>query len=108
MEDRLNPVIEAYLSASNQGDDVAFLECFVSDAVVVDEGRTYHGSGEILGWFKHTRSEYDFTATQTGFREEADDWIVTCSVSGTFPGSPADISYRFKLDNSKIAKLTIE
>jgi ketosteroid isomerase-like protein len=83
------------------------IACFTPDAVVVDEGRTYRGSDEIRQWIAKTEEAYAFTLEVTHMAEQGSEAIVTCRVTGTFPGSPVDLRFFFTLEGDKIAALTI-
>lgn len=103
----LNPVIAAYIEESNAHDIGALTARFQTDAVVVDEGLTHRGIEEIRRWIEKTHAEYHVTLEALDFAEEGDKTIVTCLVSGTFPGSPIRLDFHFTLNGDKIAALTI-
>ena len=48
-----------------------------------------------------------FDNCMTGATEAGEQAIATAQVSGSFPGSPAQIRYRFTLKDGKIAALAI-
>lgn len=108
MIDNLNPVIAKYIDADNSRNEEEFMACFAQDAVVIDEQRTHAGPEEIRLWYRQTRDEYDFTSEPIRFTEADDEMLLTCTVSGNFPGSPVDLSYRFQLNSGKIARLRID
>ncbi|GHF19431.1 hypothetical protein GCM10017786_61620 [Amycolatopsis deserti] len=83
-------------------------DVFTTDAVVVDDGRTYRGPDEIRAWTRRTTTEFRYTATLTGFSQEgAGEWTVVQHLSGDFPGGEVDLRYRFQLRGERIAALTI-
>jgi len=49
------------------------------------------------GWKIDTSSRYRIAATPLESRDEGDATIVIVRVAGTFPGSPANLTYRFGL-----------
>ena len=49
----------------------------------------------IRTWKIETSAKYRITAEPLESRAEADRTIVVVMVSGTFPGSPAKLTYRF-------------
>lgn len=46
----------------------AIVALFSEEAVVVDEGQTYHGSAEIRGWQEGAASRYQYTTELFGTR----------------------------------------
>src|SRR5258708_7533610 len=107
MNETLAPPIAAYIEASNGRDVEALLACFTADAVVADEGHTYHGTSEIRAWFARTVEAYAFTLQVRQITAQGSETIVSCEVSGTFAGSPVQLPYCFALVDDKIAALTI-
>jgi len=107
MNELLSPVIAAYIESGNVRNEDAFAACFAANAVVIDENATHRGEQEIRAWYRRTRDEYDFTAEVKSFTQTSNEAVVVCTVSGNFPGSPVDLSYEFKIENDKIAELTI-
>lgn len=103
----LNPTLSKYFQAGNSRDLEAFLSCFQADATVEDESATHQGLEEIGRWFRDTRSKYEFTAEVLRFVEENGETVVTCRVSGNFPGSPVDLDYNFTMHGDRIARLRI-
>ncbi|MNH86180.1 hypothetical protein D3C73_386350 [compost metagenome] len=75
----LAPAIAAYIAAANARDTSRIGSFFAEDANVFDEGQ--HRIGKVL---------------------------VNGLISGTFPGSPLELRYMFRLnDQGKIARLDI-
>lgn len=98
--------IAAYFIA-DKADGEAFARCFTENAIVKDEGRTYHGRGAITKWKAAASGKYQYTSEP--FAAEARDGktIVASHVAGNFPGSPVDLQYFFEVDGDKIASLEI-
>jgi hypothetical protein len=98
--------IHAYFIA-DRDDSAAVAQCFTDNAVVTDEGQTYHGLAAIKRW--KTDSSKKYTYTSEPFRSEERDGkiIVTSRLTGDFPGSPVDLRYFFGLEGDKIASLEI-
>src|SRR5947208_816895 len=94
-ETSLSPAIVKYIQASNSGDIDAHVACFSNDAIVVDESATHRGVDEIRRWSEKTHVEYQFTIEALGFTEERGATVVTCQVSGAFPGSPIRLRFFF-------------
>jgi hypothetical protein len=62
---------------------------------VRDEGKDIVGTQAIRAWKIETGAKYRITAEPLESRPEASRTIVVVKVSGTFPGSPANLAYRF-------------
>jgi ketosteroid isomerase-like protein len=99
--------ISNYFAAKNAHDVDAMLSAFSDDASVRDEGRDMIGRGAIREWMDETTRKYRVTATPSGVAHADGRTIVTAQVSGSFPGSPAELHYRFTIAGEKIAKLEI-
>jgi len=98
--------IAAYLLADKQGpDDVA--RCFTPQGVVKDKGQTHIGREAIKAWKAHASTLYTYTTAP--FTVEITDGVhvVCCHVAGSFPGSPIDIKFLFRLERGLIASLEI-
>lgn len=106
-ETTLNPAIAAYIEESNAHNIEVLTARFKTDAVMEDEGLTHRGIEEIRRWIEKTQSEYRFTLEALGFVEQGNQTIVTCLVSGTFPGSPIKLRSFFTMEGEKIAALSI-
>jgi hypothetical protein len=101
-------VITRYLAAAPAGDFVALADCFTVDGTVTDEGHTYHGRAEIIGWRESLASQFTYTATITSSEPITDsEYRVMAHLVGDFPGGVADLTYRFILKDGLIADLTI-
>jgi ketosteroid isomerase-like protein len=96
-----------YLAASNARDANAVAHCFTDDAVVRDESRDRRGIDEILAWKAWTEEKYAPIVEALDVAQSGERTIVTCKVSGTFPGSPINLKYGFTLKDGKIARLEI-
>lgn len=106
---RLPAVVLSYLSAHRTRDVDTAIGSFTTDAVVTDDGHTYHGADEIRAWLGHAASEYTFTTELTGATQIDDaHYDVTQHLAGNFPGGVVDLHYRFTLRGASIAGLTIE
>jgi len=76
--------------------------------IVADEGREYHGADAIKGWIEKANASYKPHADPTDLAHSGDKIVATAQVSGTFPGSPAELRYHFTLKDDKIAALTCD
>jgi hypothetical protein len=93
----VSPDIDRYFAAQNAHDIEAMVACFAPDAVVRDEGKDIVGTQAIRAWKIETGAKYRITVEPLESRLEAGRTIVVVKVSGTFPGSPANLTYRFGL-----------
>ena len=91
----LPDILDRYFKAQNAHDIDAMVACFAPDAAVRDEGRAYIGTEAIRAWKMDTSTRYRITATPIEGRNEGDRTIVVVTVSGTFDGSPVNLTYRF-------------
>ena len=108
MKPDLPDVLDRYFEAQNDYDIDAMVACFVSDAEVRDEGRDIVGTDAIRAWKRETSAKYHITAEPIECRVEDDRTIVVAKVSGTFDGSPANLTYRFGFsDDGRIGALEI-
>jgi hypothetical protein len=93
----LPPVLHRYFEAQNAHDIDAMVACFAPDARVRDEARTHLGTDAIRAWKKETSAKYRIHAKPLESRIDGKTIVVLVRVSGTFDGSPANLSYRFGL-----------
>src|SRR4051794_9262338 len=84
-----------YFAAANTDDADRVAACFAEDAIVHDEGRDIRGRDAVRAWAAEARRKYRFQAEVIGVEEAADRTVVTARLTGTFPGSPVDLRYRF-------------
>ncbi|PZG00753.1 nuclear transport factor 2 family protein [Micromonospora deserti] len=101
-------VINRYYRAVNDGDTDAFVDCFAENASVSDEDRIHEGRAAIRAWRERTAASSPYTADPVSAEAEAgDNYVVTSRVSGTFPGSPILLRFRFTLRDGLIGALDI-
>jgi len=91
----LPPILQRYFEAQNAHDIDAMVACFAPNATVRDEGRDITGTQAIRTWKIATSTKYRITAEPVESRIGVDRITVVVKVSGTFPGSPANLSYHF-------------
>jgi len=106
MNTNLPPIVSAFFHAHNTGDTDAFVQLFTADAVVNDEAHEYRGHA-IKTWMDGAIAKYQPVAEVTDLAELGEQTVATARVGGNFPGSPAQIRYRFTLRKGKIAALVI-
>lgn len=106
MADALAAPIARYFAADGaKGADIA--DCFTSDAIVVDERRTHRGREAIARWKEETSQQFEYSTEPFAIEADGETLVVTAHLSGTFPGSPIDLRYRFTLEGDAIARLEI-
>jgi hypothetical protein len=102
-------VITRYFEADARRDIDAMVALFSDEAVVVDEGQTYHGSEEIRGWREGAASAYLYTTQVYGTKRlDEESYIVTGRLTGNFPGGTAELRWRFTVQNDLISRLEID
>ena len=106
MSIKLSPPVEAFFLA-NQGTGEFIAECFTSDAVVRDEGRTHRGVAENHQWRAGVAAQFTYTCEPLKVEHENDSTTVTCHLEGDFPGNTIDLRFIFGLAGDKIATLEI-
>jgi hypothetical protein len=100
--------IHAYFAADERGDGGALILAFAADAIVKDEGRTYAGHHAISAWWRETKDKYQTAIEPLEVGRDGEVTTVRASVTGQFPGSPAVLSFMFRLDGDRISRLDIE
>jgi hypothetical protein len=98
--------IAAYFSADKYGADTV-IRCFTTRAVVTDEGRTYTGLDAIEAWRTASATTYVYTSEPFAWEQKDGYHVVLGRVTGSFPGSPVDLRYRFRLEQDLIDSLEI-
>jgi hypothetical protein len=99
------PIAEYF--AADIVDGNALAQCFTEDAIVTDESQSHQGRDAIRDWKTAASAEYNYVSEPILVDEVGDRTVVTCHVSGDFPGSPVDLRYEFEIAGDKIASLTI-
>jgi ketosteroid isomerase-like protein len=103
----LRAPLGAYFAAHNAQDADRVAACFSEDAVVRDEGHDNRGRAAVRAWASETSRRYHHTAEVLAVEDAPDRTVVTARVTGNFPGSPAELRYRFQLDGDAIRALEI-
>lgn len=104
---RLSAPIADYFAADKMVDAAAVSRCFTENAIVKDEGHTYTGIAEITRWKTEASKKYEYTCQPIACEQEHGKTVVTCTLTGNFPGSPVDLRFFFELAGEKIASLEI-
>ncbi|WP_433505072.1 nuclear transport factor 2 family protein [Pseudonocardia halophobica] len=99
-------IVREYFELASSQDHEAYLALFAEDALVEDEGGEHSGTAAVRAW----RSGAPLvTHTITEVEQSADGPIVTCTISGDFPGSPfAGLRFHFEeFDDEQVKVLRI-
>ena len=98
--------IAAYFTADAvDGDNIS--QCFTEDALVKDEGHAYHGRAAIQQWKADVATKYQYTCEPLECAQNNGKVVVTCRLTGNFPGSPVDLRFFFGLEGDKITSLEV-
>jgi hypothetical protein len=98
--------VTAYFNADNV-DGEAVAQCFTEDSTVKDEGHVYNGRAAIKKWKEDVSKKYVYTSEQLACEQKDGKVVVTCRLTGNFPGSPVDLRFFFALVGEKIASLEV-
>jgi SnoaL-like protein len=98
--------IAAYFTA-DQSNSQSVAQCFTDNAVVRDEGHIYNGRAAIKKWKEDASAKYEYTSEPLTCERKGGKIVVTCRLTGNFPGSPVDLRFFFELAGEKIASLEI-
>lgn len=97
--------IAAYFAAEHNPEALA--HCFTARAVMKDDGHTYTGINAIQAFMAAASAKYRATSVPFALEREDGVQVVRAKVTGNFPGSPIDLSCRFRLERGLIASLEI-
>ena len=101
-----HPIV-IYFAISNGADTPSLSACFAPDATVTDEGHTHRGIPAIQAWLDAARKKYAYTIEPLNARHGGDHFVVVGRVSGSFHGSPVEITHTFVLAGDLIQSLEI-
>jgi SnoaL-like domain len=99
--------IQAYFDADSCNDGAALIRAFAPDAVVNDEGQSHAGRHAIEAWWREVKAKYQHVIVPLEVVEKDDVTQVRARVSGQFPGSPATLTFAFRLKSEQITGLEI-
>ncbi|MCM2461661.1 nuclear transport factor 2 family protein [Pseudomonas sp. CG7] len=104
----LAPAIAGYIAAANARDSSAVTRFFADDANVFDEGQHRVGTQAIAQWMEDTAQRFQPRVEVLNVQQRTGKVLVHNLISGTFPGSPLELRYTFRLDEQgKISRLDI-
>jgi ketosteroid isomerase-like protein len=108
MSDTTPEVITRYLSAAAARNNAGLADCFTEDGTVLDEGNTYRGRDEIIGWREAIDGQWTYTTNVTGTEAAGDnEYRVFIHLEGDFPGGVVDLMQEYVLAGDLIAHLKI-
>ena len=108
MTDTYPEIIRQYFSAVDRRDLDALTESFTDDASVTDDGRTYHGRGEIRGWREATGVAYEYVVEVLDAQRTGDHtYLVDTNVFSSTSGTTIELKFRFTLQGRLIKDLQI-
>jgi hypothetical protein len=97
--------VAAYFAAEH--DPEALANCFAPHAVMKDDGHTHSGIEAIQSFMAAASAKYNATSVPFSMERQGGLDVVRATVSGSFPGSPIELSYRFRLEAGLIAALEV-
>lgn len=100
--------VAQYINAANRFDAPTAAECFTPDALVRDEQKEHVGRAAIQRWISQTSDASSPQVTVTRARSIGATVALVGQVTGNFAGSPVELEYEFRLQEGKIAQLTIQ
>ncbi|CAN7591603.1 nuclear transport factor 2 family protein [Duganella sp. LjRoot269] len=98
------PIVKYFASEHNPE---ALAQCFKADAILKDDGHSYEGVEAITAFLAAASVKYNATTVPFDMKDDDSFHVVLAKVTGNFPGSPANLSYRFGLDRGLIDSLEI-
>ena len=104
----LPETIRHFLTAHAARDVDAAFRTFGPAALVVDDNRTFRGSGGVLDFLRNAGAEFTYTTELVGAqRIDETRWVAVNRLEGDFPGGVVELRCRFVLDDHLIAELVI-
>ncbi|RDV03990.1 nuclear transport factor 2 family protein [Undibacter mobilis] len=103
----LPKAVADYIAATNAHDTKAIVAAFAETGAVHDEGKLHRGRDAIASWADHTVANYRMTMTPLAATEADGQTVVKARVSGTFPGSPLDLTFNFIFGADGIRELKV-
>ena len=99
--------IQTYFDADRRNGGDALIHAFAADAVVRDEGQSHAGHQAIDAWWRDGKIRYQHVIEPLEVTGNGDFGKVCARVTGQFPGSPAMLTFAFRLEGDQITGLEI-
>lgn len=96
-----------YLASKGNPDKSQLANCFHSNALVLDEGRTFRGLEAIKAWQLAGEAKYQYSLRPLGVSHIGDTLKLLARLKGNFPGEVADLMHVFTLKDDLIVSLEI-
>lgn len=96
-----------FFDVSNGASPSALRHVFSAQAIVHDEGQTYHRHEAIEAWLAEAQRKYVYRVEPLTAVTDATGITVVARYVGNFPGSPTDLTHVFRLTGDKIEFLEI-
>jgi SnoaL-like domain len=100
--------IANFLAADKAKDPDLVARCFTNDAFVRDEGKDYRGVEAIKAWSQDAFTKYEYAIEPLDATVATDTVNLRARLTGSFPNSPVELDFTFRLANDKIARLEID
>ena len=97
--------IAAFFAAEHNAEALA--HCFTAQAVMTDDRHTYTGVDAIKAFMAEASAKYRATSEPFALERQEGYQVVRARVSGNFPLSPINLTYRFRLERGLIASLEV-
>ena len=107
MSNVLPPILAEYFAGEQHSTTDAVERCFSADAKVRDEGHVYQGVAAIKAWKQAAQAKYQYSVEPLNVAEADGITRVRARLAGNFPGSPAEVTYQFELQDGLINALEI-
>jgi SnoaL-like domain len=104
----LPPAVANFLVADRAKDPDLVARCFTNDALVRDEGKDYRGFDAIKAWSQGAFTKYQYVIEPLDATVATDTVNLHARLTGSFPNSPVELDFSFRLANEKIARLEIK
>ncbi|MGR4066925.1 nuclear transport factor 2 family protein [Billgrantia sp. C5P2] len=104
----LPKAVETFFEINNGGDTSRVVDCFWTDATVIDENQTHQGVKAIEAWQRDAKQAFTYRVEPLESSNEEGQLVVKTRVVGNFPGSPAELGHVFLLQDGRIRSLEIK
>lgn len=103
----LPEAVAAYVAATNAHDAKSIAAAFADAGVVHDEGKVHRGRPQIAAWAEDTVAKYRMTMTPLAAAESGNVIALKARISGTFPGSPLELTFNFVTGEDGVHELKV-
>ncbi len=99
--------VATYLTAEQAKDSDLLASSFADDAHVRDEENDYHGIDAITAWWREAQVKYQYVVEPLDASTKGETTTLRVRLTGSFPGSPVEVTYSFVVANDNITSLDI-